>query len=66
MSVAYRLRLVVVDWPSEPACEPEEARHVGGDPWTRYERGKALIARTARSAAEYEERLRRLADREGV
>jgi hypothetical protein len=54
-----------MDW-----CTPERAledgRHQGDDPYSRYEAGKAEIGRTACSAAEYERRLRELADKEGV
>lgn len=44
----------------------EDARHQGDDPYSRYERRKAVLTRTARSAAEYERELGRIADEEGV
>lgn len=61
-AVAYRLRLIVL----EPPREPEEPRYTGDAPYERYERAKALLSRTARSAADYERGLRAIADREGV
>ena len=59
--VAYRLRLIVLD--GEWAYG---ARHQGDDPLARFERRKAVLARTARSAADYERELGRIADEEGV
>jgi len=60
-ALAYRLRLVV-DRDSKPAS----ARHDGDGAWAAYERRKAVLTRTARSAAEYERELGRIADEEGV
>jgi hypothetical protein len=48
------------------AEEPREARHQGDDPYSRYERRKAALARTACSAADYERELAAIAAEEGV
>lgn len=61
-SAAYRLRFIVL----EPPEGPIEPRYTGDEPWERFERAKAVLARTARSAAEYERGLKAIADREGV
>lgn len=50
----------------EAANDGEEARHGGDDPWSKYERAKAVLARTARSPTEYEQELKAIADMEGV
>jgi transcriptional regulator with XRE-family HTH domain len=55
---------VVLD--DEWAEGAEEARHQGDDPYSRYERRKAELGRTACSAAEYERELAAIADEEGV
>jgi hypothetical protein len=66
-AIAYRLRMIVDD--ADHAYHdqaPLDARYDGDGPWERYERRKAVLTRTACSAAEYERELGRIADEEGV
>jgi hypothetical protein len=58
MTAAHRLRIVV--------RTPRKAQPSHADRWRAYEQGKREIGDSARSSEEYEQMLRKLADRLGV
>jgi hypothetical protein len=58
MIPAHRLRIVV--------RPPTKDKPSHADRWRDYEHGKREIGDSARSSQEYEERLRRLAERLGI